>query len=236
MRHASKKQNGNRGTSDFSYVVKGKDTGKQYLILIETKDDSSNVINLNNHSLILDEKSTMEYAVNGAVWYAKQIQKETKDYPRIFAIGVAGNYDRQYVIPYYVNETGGFIALPRTTSFQEFTVESIDEYYRVNVEHQTPQSELKAEELAKIASDLHNDIRTYTSLKNSLKAPLIASILLAIHSKELTLDDLKGSTTSTNNDGVVIYRAVASYLEQRKRLEPDFDDSKIEPILSEFSF
>ncbi len=236
MKHASKKQNNNRGASDFSYLVEGKDKKNQYLILIETKDDTSNIINLNNGSLILDRKSTMEYAVNGAVWYAKQIQKETKLYPKIFAIGVAGNYDRQSIIPYYVNETGGFIALPRTTGFQEFTPRKIDEYYRVNVEHETPQSELKAEELAKIASNLHNDIRTYTSLKNTLKAPLIASILLAIHSKELSLSDLKGSITSKNNDGVVIYRAVESYLEQRRIEEPDFDDSKIEPILSEFSF
>ncbi|WP_204157504.1 N-6 DNA methylase [Lacticaseibacillus paracasei] len=106
----------------------------------------------------------------------------------------------------------------------------------MNVQHQTPQSELKSEELAKIASKLHNDIRTYTSLKNTLKAPLVAAILLGIHSKELSLSDLKGFSTMKNNDGAVIYRAVSSYLEQRQRLEPDFDDSKIRPILSEFKF
>lgn len=236
MRHASKKQNDNRGVADFSFITQGVSTSNKYLVLIETKEDISNTINLNNQILILDEKSTENYAVNGAVWYAKQIQKESKLFPHIFAIGIAGNMNRQSIIPYYINETGGFIPLPKTNGLSEFSPENIDEYYRVNVKHQTPQSEIKSEELAKIASKLHNDIRTYTSLKNSLKAPLVAAILLGIHSKELSLSDLKGSDTMNNNDGVVIYRAVQSYLEQRQREEPDFDDSKVQPILSEFSF
>lgn len=236
MKHASKKQNDNRGVADFSFITQGVSSSNKYLVLIETKDDISNTINLNNQILILDEKSTENYAVNGAVWYAKQIQKESKLFPHVFAIGIGGNMNRQSIIPYYINETGGFIPLPKTNGLSEFSPENIDEYYRVNVKHQTPQSEIKSEELAKIASKLHNDIRTYTSLKNSLKAPLVAAILLGIHSKELSLSDLKSSDTMNNNDGVVIYRAVQSYLEQRQREEPDFDDSKVQPILSEFSF
>ena len=38
MTHASKKQNGNRGAADFSFLVSGKETSNQYLILIETKE------------------------------------------------------------------------------------------------------------------------------------------------------------------------------------------------------
>ena len=236
MIHASKKQNGNRGASDFSFMVSGRNTSNQYLVLIETKDEMSNIINVNNDSLSLDVKSTMNYAVNGAVWYGKQIQKETKLFPKIFTVGVAGNYERNSIIPYYVNETGGYVPLPKLRDFHEFTPENIDEYYRVNVKHETPRSELKAEELSKIAKKLHNDIRTYTSLKNGLKAPLIASILLGIHSKELALGDFKASTSLKNNDGVIIFNAVESYLEQRRKEEPDFDDSKISPILAEFEF
>lgn len=236
MVHASKKQNSNRGASDFSFLVKGANSSNEYLVIIETKDEISDVINLNNEGLALDKKSTIGYATNGAVWYGKQIQKETKLFPKIFAVGVAGNNERQSIVPYYVNETGGFVPLPKLRDFHEFTSDNIDEYYRVNVEHQTPQSELKAEELSKIAKRLHDDIRTYTSLKNTLKAPLVAAILLGIHSKELSLSDLKGSTSLKNNDGVIIYNSVDSYLDQRKNEEPDFDDSKIAPILSEFEF
>ncbi len=236
MIHASKKQNGNRGAADFSFLVSGKETSNQYLILIETKDDMSNIININNDNLSLDEKSTRNYAVNGAVWYGKQIQKETRLFPKIFTVGVSGDYERNAVIPYFVNETGGYIPLPKLRDFHEFTPEKIDEYYRVNVEHETPRSELKAEELSKIARSLHNDIRTHTSLKNGLKAPLVAAILLGIHSKELSLSDLKGSVSLKNNDGVIIFNSVGSYLEQRKKEEPDFDDGKISPILAEFEF
>lgn len=236
MVHASKKQNGNRGTSDYSYLVQGKESKDQYLVLIETKDSTSNAINLNNDSLMMDPHSTINYAANGAVWYAKQVQKESKNFPKIFALGIAGDYERQIIIPYYVNATGGIVKLPRTNNLEEFSPDNIDEYFRVNVEHETPTSELKAEQLSKIASKLHNEIRTYTSLKTSLKAPLVAAILLGIHSKELVLSDLKGSLTTTNNDGVIIFKAVESYLEQRKNNEPDFDDTKIQPILSEFSF
>lgn len=236
MIHSSKRQTKSSGSSDFAYLVKGNYTEQTYLILIETKADTSQDENIQNEQLLFDVKSTINYAANGAVWYAKSIQKETKLFPKIIAIGVSGNYKHQKISPYYVNETGGVIALPKPTGFAEFTAERVDEYYRINVEHQIPQSELNAEELKKYASKLHNDIRDYTSLKNSLKAPLVAAILLAIHSKNLVLNDLKGSPSSKNNDGMIIYRDIQAYLDDRKLQEPDFDDSKITPILQEFEF
>lgn len=236
MKHASKKQNNERGASDFSYIIHGNTSDSDYLVLVETKADPSDVVNLNNEVLVLDQKSTVNYAANGAVWYAKQIQKETQMFPKIFAIGVAGNYERQVIVPYFVNETGGIIKLPATKSFFEFSDDQVDEYYRVNVLHKTPQSEMDAETLSHFAAQLHNDIRNYTSLKNSQKAPLVAAILLGIHSKHLTLNMLNGSSSPDNNDGAQIYNAVSDYLEQRRRQEPDFDEDKIKVILSEFKF
>lgn len=236
MKHASKKQTGSQGTADFTYVVEGVDSNDTYLILVETKTDTSNHENKQNDKLLLDVKSTQNYAVNGAIWYAKSIQKRSKLFPKIIAIGISGTYKKQKISPYFINETGGVVELPKTTGLVEFSNTNIDEYYRVNVEHKIPQSELNAEELKKYASKLHNDIRNYTSLKNTLKAPLVAAILLAIHSKSLVLTDLKGSTSASNNDGMIIYRDIQAYFDKRKIEEPDFDDSKITPILQEFQF
>lgn len=236
MLHASKSQNGARGTADFSYIVHDDEENRDYLIIIETKNNKSALINIQNENLLMDIKSTRNYATNGAVWYAKQIQKESRDFPRIFALGIAGDYDNQEVLPYFVNDTGGTIELPQTSAFTEFSPHNIHEYYRVNVEHQTPKSELNAETLSKYSSQLHNDIRNLVALKNEQKAPLIAAILLGIHSKNLSLDMLRGATTQSNNDGWEIYNAVQGYLEQRRNSEPDFDASKIDVILNTFNF
>lgn len=236
MSHSSKSQNGKRGVADFSFFVTGAETNDRYLVLIETKDDTSNIINISNGQLLMDVKSTRGYAVNGAVWYGKQIQKETNLFPKIFVIGVAGDYNRQSVIPYFINETGAIVELPKTQSFQEFGENNIDEYYRVNVEKQIPKSEMDGQKLAKYASRLHNDIRNYSNLKDGDKAPLIASILLGIHSKNLNLGNLTSSPSQRNNDGVVIYNAVAEYLDKRKTEEPEFDDGKIQILLDTFSF
>lgn len=232
--HASKKQTKQRGTTDFAFQIKGKDSNSDYWIIIETKDDTSYDKNEREGQLLFDVKSTQNYAANGAVWYAKQIQKESNLFEHIFAIGISGNYNRQKISSYYVNQTGGIIPLP-TSGLGTYTENNIDEFYRVNIEHKVPQSELNAVELKRFASKLHNDIRDYTSLKNSDKAPLIAAILLGIHSKKLSLGDLKGSTGDQTNDGMVIFRAVQDYLDERKKKEPDFDDSKVKPILHEFS-
>lgn len=236
MAHSSKLQNGKRGVADFTFFVTGAETNDRYLVLIETKDDTSNIINVSNGQLLMDIKSTRNYAVNGAVWYGKQIQKETNLFPKIFVIGVAGDYNRQSVIPYFVNETGAIIELPKTNSFQEFGENNIDEYYRVNVEKKIPKSEMDGQKLAEYANQLHKDIRNYSNLKDSDKAPLIASILLAIHSKNLTLGNLMSSPSQRNNDGVTIYNAVAEYLDKRKSEEPEFDDGKIQILLDTFSF
>lgn len=236
MIHSSKKQNGERGASDFMFLVRGSETNDTYLIIIETKDDPSFAENSNNGQLLMDKKSTQHYAINGAVWYGKQIQKETNLFPKIFAIGVAGNYKRQVIIPYYINETGAIIELPRVQSFQEFGEENIDEYYRVNVEKQIPKSEMNAQNLAKYSSKLHNDIRNYSSLKDNDKAPLVAAILLGIHSKNLTLNQLKSSGSQSNNDGVIIYNAVSEYLESRRIEDSKFDDGKIRILLDNFAF
>lgn len=236
MIHASKSQNNERGSADFTYIAHGLEENQDYLIIIETKPDVSNLINIQDGRLLMDPKSTKEYAVNGAVWYGKSIQKETQAFPRIFALGVAGNYTRQKISAYYVNETGGIIDVPDTEAFAEFSDSQIDEYYRVNVQHKTPKSELRAEQLADYSEKLHNDIRSYTSLKSEEKAPLVAAILLAIHSKNLSLNMLNGSLSYHNNDGVLIFNAIQDYLDQRKREEPDFNDEKIGVIMSEFAF
>lgn len=236
MLHASKSQNNERGASDFAYLAHGVEENQDYLVIIETKSEISNLINIQDGRLLMDSKSTKTYAVNGAVWYAKSIQKETQSFPRIFALGVAGNYDRQKISAYYVNETGGIIDVPDTEGFFEFSDNQIDEYYRVNVQHRTPKSELRSEQLLDYSQKLHEDIRAYTSLKSEEKAPLVAAILLAIHSKNLTLNMLSGSTSAYNNDGVLVFNAIQDYLDQRKREEPDFNDEKIGVIMSEFAF
>ena len=93
---ASKSQTGEPGRPDYIAVVEG------YVIVIEDKKDRDKLLLLGDDGTIsLTPQATKDYAVNGAVWYAKKILQHGT-YTKIFALGNAGDKKRYTLKPCFV--------------------------------------------------------------------------------------------------------------------------------------
>lgn len=216
MSHASKQQTGKAGSLDVVYSLKSKSHGS-FLVIIETKNNPAEMINGNADSPNVDKLSTVHYAVNGILWYAKHIYKSNSAFDRIFALGITGNINDYHISPYYV-EKGIVNKAPSVNSLKPFTTSQIDNYFGIGIKHEQSKAQQNKEQLRKQASDLNNDIRDLTGVNNDDKAPLIASILLAMFYEHKNgaklLDELNGRMDE-KNDGAQIMSSVNDLLTGR---------------------
>lgn len=158
LKTASKKGTGNVGFPEYVAVV------KDYLLVIEDKADLSKHIQLNEKNCISHEVNAVcNYAVNGALFYAKHLAKNTT-YKKIFAFGVSGDERKHKISPIYVDETEFYRELPEVQSFISFNEDNIDEYYTREVLKEDTDTEKETAEILKDASILHEDLRNYGNL------------------------------------------------------------------------
>ena len=122
LKTASKRGTGNSGYPEFVGVV------KDYLIVIEDKADINKHKKLEGSVIGFEVSNVTEYAVNGALFYAKHLARHTT-YKKIFAFGVSGNAKKHIISPLYVDETEYYRELPEVESFISFNENNIDEYY-----------------------------------------------------------------------------------------------------------
>ena len=123
LKTASKKGTGNSGFPEYVGIV------KDFLIIIEDKPGLSKHINYTDDDLIADDvKSNTDYAVNGAVFYAKHLADKVS-YKKIIAVGISGNEKKHRITPVFVNERGEYFELADIETLISFSVDNIDEYY-----------------------------------------------------------------------------------------------------------
>lgn len=225
LKSASKKGTGKVGFPEYVGVV------KDYIIVIEDKPKTDKHVLLNGTVISLETKAVTDYAVNGALFYAKHLANNTS-YKKVIAIGVSGDEKKHKISPLYVDETEYYRELPDVESFISFNEENIDEYYTREVLKEDTNSEKELAEILKDAADLHEDLRNYGNLKDIDKPLVVSGILLAlneIEKKSFSIDNLVGDTVET--DGQKIYKAIESNLE-RVQVQPQV---KLDKILSQFS-
>lgn len=225
LKTASKSGTGNVGFPEFIGVV------KDFLIVIENKADISKHCKLENNIISLKVSNVRNYAINGALFYAKHLAKNTS-YKKIIAFGISGDEKKHKISPIYVDETEFYRELPEVESFISFSDKNIDEYYIREVLKEETDKEKELAEILKDAATLHEDLRNYGSLKDIDKPLVVSGILLAlreIESKTFSIDSLTGDTIST--DGQKIYNAIELNL-KRSNVSPDVKKDK---ILSQFS-
>lgn len=98
LKTASKNGTGKVGFPEFIAIV------KDFLIVIENKADVSFHIKKDEKNLIDESVSSIvNYAVNGALFYAKHLAENT-NFKKIIAIGISGNEKRHKISPVFVNE------------------------------------------------------------------------------------------------------------------------------------
>ena len=226
LKTASKSGTGKVGFPEYIGVI------KDFLIVIEDKADLSNHHKLNEKGLISsDVKDIKNYAVNGALFYAQHLEKNTT-YKKIIAFGISGDEKKHKISPIYVDETEFYRELSEVESFISFNEQNIEEYYVREVLKETTNEEKETEEILKDAAVLHEDLRNYGNLKDIDKPLIVSGLLLALKEtefKNFSIDDLTGDTIKT--DGHKIYDAIRSNL-TRSNVAPEVKKDK---ILSQFS-
>lgn len=226
LKSASKSGSGNVGFPEYVGVV------KDFLIVIENKADVSKHIKLDESGAIsLTPKDVKDYAVNGAIFYAKHLAKNTS-YKKVITFGISGDEKKHHISPYYVDETEFYRDLPEVESFISFNTDNIDTYYVHEVLKEDTNTERELAEILSDAASLHEDLRNYGSLKDIDKPLIVSGILLALReaeSKNFNITDLTGDEIKT--DGQKIYDAIASNL-TRSNVAPEVKKDK---ILSQFS-
>ncbi|WP_417903936.1 N-6 DNA methylase [Campylobacter sp. LH-2024] len=207
---------------------------KDFVIVIENKADISKHIKRDEKNLISQNQKDIEnYALNGALWYAKQIIANQTSYKKIFAIAVSGDSKRHRITPMFI-DNGAFIREPLgdIETFTLFNEKSIEDYYKREVLKEESSKQKKKEEIEKIAAILHEDLRNYGALDDRNKPLVVAGILLALDemkTKNLTLDYLNNDDIDT--DGFKIYELIKSNL-KRSNLAPEV---KLDKVLAQFS-
>ncbi len=186
---------------------------------------------LDGSVISLNTNAVVDYAMNGALFYAKHLAKNTT-YKKIIAIGVSGDKKKHKISPIYVDDTDYYRELPDVESFISFNEKNIDEYYTREILKEDTNTEKELAEILKDAASLHEDLRNYGNLKDIDKPLVVSGILLAlneIEKKSFSIDNLVGDTVET--DGQKIYKAIESNL-KRVNVQPQV---KLDKILSQFS-
>lgn len=227
LKTASKNGTGNVGFPEYICVV------KDYLLVIEDKASLSKHIKLDSKNQISTEVNAVrDYAVNGALFYAKHLAKYTT-YKKIFAFGVSGDEKKHKISPLYVDETEFHRELGKVESFIFFNEDNIDEYYTKEVLKEDTDTEKETAEILKDAAALHEDLRNYGNLLDTEKPLIVSGIMLALREtefKNFSISDLTGDAIKT--DGQKIYDAIDSNL-KRANVSPAVKKDK---ILGQFAF
>lgn len=175
----------------------------------------------------MDEKSVSNYAVNGAVYYARNMI-ESKKYDEVIAIGISGESDESIKIstyyvfssniePKFMKDYNSLDFLESEESFNAFydnAVVTEDEKHRILIKTR--------EELIKHAKVL-NKMMNNQNIGVDQRVVYVSGMLLSMQDvldddfmlldSGLVPDDLKGIKTEQKRDGVIIINHLKEYLD-----------------------
>ena len=227
LKTASKRGTGKVGFPEYVGVV------KDFILVIEDKAKLENHIKYDADKLIsLETKDVTDFAVNGALFYAKHLIQNTT-YKKVFAFGISGNAKNHRITPLFVDDRlNVFDRLEDVESFISFNEKNIDEYYLCDVLKESSDKEKELEEILADAKVLHEHLRNYGNMKDEEKPLVVSGILLALRKRDngnFSIDSLNADSFVT--DGQKIYNAIESSF-KRTDLSPV---TKIDKILSQFA-
>ena len=223
---ASKSQNGNNGLPDFIAVV------GSYVLVIEDKADRDKLcLRDPDGSISQTVEATRDYALNGAVWYARKIL-EHGEYTKVFAFGNAGDAKHHTLKPVFVSAEK-VKELAEVETFENFSPSNIEKHYRHAVLEEESQEELQLEELITKSRVLHEHLRNYGNLSDTEKPLVVSAILLALSEQKhgFSLEQLNGDVMEGNTDGEILYRYLETAM-TRAKVRPEV---KREKVLNQFT-
>ncbi len=227
LKTASKRRTGKVGFPEYVGVV------KDFILVIEDKAKLEYHVKYDSDNLIsLETKDVTDFAVNGALFYAKHLIQNTT-YKKVFAFGISGNAKNHRITPLFIDDRENlFENLEDVESFISFNEKNIDEYYLCDVLKESSDREKELEEILADAKVLHEHLRNYGNMKDEEKPLVVSGILLALRERDngnFSIDSLNADSFIT--DGQKIYNAIESSF-KRTDLSPV---TKIDKILSQFA-
>lgn len=227
LKTASKSNTGNAGYPEYCGVV------KDFILVIEDKASLDKHLYKDEKGIIAqDVKAVKNYAVNGALFYARHLATKTS-YNKVLAIGVSGNEKHHRITPIFVNERDDYKVLSDVETFISFSKNNIDEYYYREILHEKTDSEKTTQEVLKDAATLHEYLRSYGQPTTDEKPLIVSGIMLALREIEhgsFSIENLNGDVELT--DGQKIYNAIETNL-KRANVTPE---TKRDKLFAQFAF
>lgn len=221
LKTASKHQTGKAGFPEYTAVV------KDFVLVMEDKANRTNLcLYEDDGSISQTVQATCDYAVNGALHYARHIVEHT-NYKKVFAFGNAGDSKHHILQPLFVDETG-YTWLPEVQTFENFSSPHIDEYYKRIVLKETPPEDIELADILRKARELHEYLRNYGGLGEDEKPLVVSAILLALREQEygFNLNNLVGDTLEGNTDGALLYKSLETNL-RRAKVAPEVKKARV---------
>ncbi|MFC4073473.1 restriction endonuclease, partial [Lactococcus lactis subsp. hordniae] len=139
LKGASKQ--GGKGIGKPEFVIQN----GEYLIVIEDKRSNDKLIKYDEENKI-DKKisSLKDYAVNGAVHYARHIIEKTSSFDEVIAVGITGDENYHNIQPVVVSKIEDTISeklLAKISNLSKLNPENIAEWYSVNVLKELPKEQ-----------------------------------------------------------------------------------------------
>lgn len=227
LKTASKSNTGNAGYPEYCGVV------KDFILVIKDKASLDKHLYKDEKGIIAqDVKAVKNYAVNGALFYARHLATKTS-YNKVLAIGVSGNEKHHRITPIFVNERDDYQVLSDVETFISFSKNNIDEYYYREILHEKTDSEKTTQEVLKDAATLHEYLRSYGQPTTDEKPLIVSGIMLALREIEhgsFSIENLNGDVELT--DGQKIYNAIETNL-KRANVTPE---TKRDKLFAQFAF
>lgn len=222
LKSASKHKTGNVGFPEYCAVV------NDFVLVMDDKSDRGNLCAFEDDgtTISLTMQATTNYAVNGALHYAKHILQNTT-YNKVFAFGNAGDRKHHIIQPLFV-DNNGYTWLPEVETFENFSANHILEYYKRIVLKETPPEDIELADILKKAKELHEYLRNYGGLGEDEKPLVVSAILLALREQKYNfrLDMLKGDSLESNTDGAILYQYLEMNL-QRAKVSPEVKKARV---------
>ncbi|MCL2086297.1 MAG: SAM-dependent methyltransferase [Oscillospiraceae bacterium] len=216
---------------------------KELPVIIENKVGLNRLQKLNKDGLSRNDKDVRDFAVNGAVFYARNMIRSGK-YDSVVAVGVSGDTSENLkVVVYYVF---GFDAEPKLMeSYTTFDfLENKDTFKNFIADATLTEEEkhallIKSQEELRIHANSLNKLMNDHSIGVAERVIYVSGMLLAMQDivdkagetvlEGLTPADVEGKQTESHRDGVKILTQINEYLTNK-----NVPDNKKRLMLSSF--
>jgi len=255
MKQAPSKSGGGGGNYPDIRLLLTATTTKAYPIMIEVKGTRGKLIKLNANGEIDNTtksgepnyKNINEFAVNGAVHYAKAILDFTESYKEVIAIGIngyeeAGALKTEFGV-YYMSADN--LCIPKKVAdysdlsflapdnFNDFIKQV--EQLKLTPEEVETQSRKIEEKIETSLKSLNQSMQDDLQISVGSRVELITGMIMAglgVPNKvaPLEVSDFKGQTGQNTNDGKVIINKISDFLTER-----DLPQEKKDMIVNDLS-